>query len=109
METNNSDRRIFDRVQARFPAKFRGPFHGFGSEVFLRDISGLGAKVTTRKNVYVNDTIDMLVELPDGKDPLPLSGKVVWVRAQNPQLRDVGLAFEKIDLMETQRIFKFCL
>lgn len=109
MDIKVEDRRVFDRVQARFPAKFRGPFHGFGSEIFLRDISGLGAKVTTRKNVYVNDTLDVLVEIPDGKDPVALSGKVVWVRAQNPQLRDVGLAFEKVDLMETQRIFKYCL
>ncbi len=102
------DNRVFERFTARFPAKFQHSNNGFGSNVFLRDISAQGVKIVTKENVYVNDRLDIAVELPDGHDPLILSGTVVWTRAMNPASYDAGLKFEKVDFMSTQRIFKFC-
>ena len=103
------DRRVFDRFSARFPVKFKGSREDFGSSVFLRDMSAEGAKIALRGHVYVNDEVDLLVELPDGHAPMQISGKVVWARATSPQTWDAGVKLDKVDFMETQRIFHYCL
>ena len=108
MSVQVDDRRIFDRFTARFPVKLKDSRDDYGSNVFLRDVSAEGAKVSTKENLFVNDKVEFLVELPDGKEPLSFNGHVVWVHGLNPQLREAGVRFEKIDFMDTQRIFKFC-
>ena len=102
------DRRIYDRFTARFPVKFKDAREDFGSNVFLRDISAEGAKIVSKASIFLNDKVDLLVELPDGHDPLALSGRVVWMRGVNPSTWDAGVKFNKIDFMATQRIFKYC-
>ena len=102
------DRRVFDRFMARFPVKFSNSREDFGSNVFLRDVSAEGAKIASKHSIFVNDKIDLLVELPDGHEPLSLNGRVVWTRKSNPANWDAGVKFDKVDLMDTQRIYKFC-
>lgn len=103
------DRRVFDRFMARFPVKFKESKEDFGSSVFLRDVSAEGAKIATKRSIFVNDQIDLLVELPDGHDPVALTGQVTWTRKTNPASWEAGVRFDKIDFMETQRIFRYCL
>ncbi len=102
------DRRVFERFAARFPVKFKDERDEFGSSVFLRDVSAEGAKILTRKMVYLNDPVDLLVEIPDGHEPLILKGKVAWTHGINPTMRSAGIKFDHIDLMDTQRIVRFC-
>ena len=102
------DRRVFDRFMARFPVKFKDARDGFGSNVFLRDVSAQGVKIQTRKPLFINDKVELLVEIPDGHDPMTLSGNVVWARGINPTMRQAGLKFDRVDFMDTQRIFKYC-
>ena len=102
------DRRVLDRFTDRFPLKFKNSKEDFGRNVFLRDVSAEGAKIATKERISVNENIDLLVELPDGHDPLRLSGKVMWLRGENPNTWDAGVKFDKVDFMATQRIFKFC-
>ena len=102
------DRRVFDRFTARFPVKFKESKEDFGNNVFLRDVSAEGAKIATKERLSVNGRVDLLVELPDGHDPLLLSGKVMWLRGENPNTWDAGVRFDKIDFMATQRVFKYC-
>ena len=90
------DRRVFDRFTARFPVKFRDAREDFGTNVFLRDFSADGAKIVTKRNLFVNDNIDLLVELPDGHEPLTVQGKIVWARKTNPANWDAGVKFYKI-------------
>ncbi|MFA5059271.1 MAG: PilZ domain-containing protein [Candidatus Omnitrophota bacterium] len=108
MTVKIDDRRVFDRFTARFPVKFQYSRNDFGSNVFLRDISAEGAKIVTKEQINLEDKVDLVVELPDGHDPLILSGKIVWSRAINPSAFDAGLRFDKVDFMDTQRIFKYC-
>ena len=103
------DRRLFERFLARFPAKYQDCREDFGSNVFLRDISAEGAKIATKEPMLRDDKVDLLVELPDGHEPMALSGHVAWVNETNPHTWDVGLRFEEIDLFRTHRIFKYCL
>ena len=102
------DRRVFDRFMARFPVKFKESSNDFGQNVFLRDIGAQGAKIVTKEELHPRDRIDLLVELPDGHDPLEVEGKAVWVQNGNPSSWDVGIKFDEVQFMKTQRIYKFC-
>ncbi len=108
MEEQN-DRRLFERFWARFPVKFKDSRFGFGTEVFLRDISAAGAHIVCREKLFLNDHISLMVLLPDGREPFPLSGQVVWSKADQAQTWDVGFRFHRLSLMGLQRLFKFCL
>ena len=100
------DKRIFERFTARFPVKFKHSYNDFGMEVFLRDASAEGIKVTTKERMFVNDSVSILVKLPDGKDVLMLNGQVIWIKSKSPDLWEVGLKLHKVNLMEMQRMFK---
>lgn len=102
------DRRVFDRFTARFPVKFKDARADFGTNVFLRDVCAEGAKIMTKASVFVNDRVDLVVELPDGHEPLILSGQIVWAHKTNHTTWDAGIRFNKIDFMDTQRIYRFC-
>ena len=102
-ETN----RIFERFPSRFPAKFKDTRAGFGTDVYLRNASAGGVRITTKERLYLNDSITLEVELPDGKGSMTIRGEVVWVKSKNAEMWDVGLKFHKIVLMDMWRSYKF--
>lgn len=106
LEQEANDARVFERFSARFPVKFKHSRNDFGTEVFLRDACAEGMKVTTKEKMFLNDSVSLLVKLPDGHDPLTLNGQVVWTKNKTAELWDVGLRFHKVNLMEMQRMFK---
>jgi len=99
------DNRIFHRVSARFPAKFKHERSDFGTDVFLRDASAQGLKFTTKKRMFLHDSVSLLVNLPDGKEPLTLNGRIVWTKTKGADLWDVGLEFHKVNFMNLHRMF----
>jgi len=99
------DNRLFQRFSVRFPVKFKHSRESFGSDVFLRDASAQGLRLTTKKRMFLHDSLSLLVNLPDGKEPLTLNGRVVWTKTKGPDLWDVGLEFHKINFMNLHRIF----
>lgn len=100
------DKRLFDRFHARFPVKFRYSREEYGSDVFLRDASAQGARFTTTKRMFLHDSVSLMVDLPDGRSPLILNGRVVWLKSKAPNLWDIGMEFHRVNFMQTQRIFK---
>ena len=108
MVVSVDDRRVFERIMARFPTKFKHTRNGYGTDVFLRDISAEGAKIISKEELSVDDKIDLLVDLPDKHEPVRLRGRVIWAKTVGANTWDAGVAFEKINFMKTQRIFKFC-
>ena len=108
MDELTEERRLFDRFSARFPAKFKDSRNDYGTEVFLRDASAAGARLITRERSYVNDSLSLLVELPDGQEPLTLNGYVVWARPQDV-MWELGITFHRIEFVKLHRLFKFAL
>ena len=100
------ERRIFERFSARFPVKFKDAREDYGTEVFLRNASAEGVRIFTKERFFLDDQLSLEVELPDGKEPMVLSGRVVWVRLQNLSLWDIGLKFEQVNFIKMQRLFK---
>ena len=97
MVDRTDDRRVFDRFPAPFLVKFKDSDEGFGRAVFLRDISADGARISTKERFLVNDKIDIELNIPDGKEPLALSGRVAWLLETNLNIWDFGVKFDKLD------------
>ena len=102
-----SERRMFERFSARFPAKFKDSRNDYGTEVFLRDASATGARLVSKERFFLEDHLSLEVELPDGQAPLTLTGTVVWSRPANASMWDVGLTFPDVNFMKIRRLFKF--
>jgi Tfp pilus assembly protein PilZ len=100
------ERRIFERFSARFPVKFKDTRENYGTEVFLRDASAEGMRLTTKERFFLEDHLSLEVALPDGKDPMVLNGHVVWVKLLNLSLWDIGVQFSQVNFIKMQRLFK---
>jgi Tfp pilus assembly protein PilZ len=100
------ERRMFERFSARFPVKFKDTRQDFGTDVFLRDASAQGVRILTKERFFLEDQLDLEVELPDGGEPMGLSGHVVWVKLLNLSLWDIGIKFPEVDFLKMQRLFK---
>lgn len=102
----NSKRRLYERFPSRFPTKFKDTRADFGTNVHLRNVSAQGAKIATSESLYVNDSVSLEVELPDGKPPLTLRGEVVWTNKYDTDLWDVGIMFHKVVFMDLWRLYR---
>ena len=99
------ERRIFERFSARFPVKFKDEREDYGEEVFLRDASAQGIRILTKERFFLDDQLSLEIELPDGGEPMIVSGRVVWVKFLNLSLWDMGIEFHQVDLLKMQRLF----
>ena len=104
-----NERRIFERFSAQFPAKFKDNRNEFGTDVYLRDASVSGARISSRERLYPNDEVALQVEVPDGGDPMLLQGRVKWSIAGQEPMWDIGVEFLEPNFMKMQRLFKFTL
>jgi len=100
------DQRLFDRFEAKFPAKLKDTREDFGDMVYLRDASAQGAKLSSKERFYLNDNVALEVDLKDGKYPMLIKGQVVWARNKDRDVWDIGLKFHKISLMHMSRLFE---
>jgi Tfp pilus assembly protein PilZ len=100
------ERRVFERFSARFPVKFKDADEDRGAEVFLRDASAQGIRISTKEHFSLDDQISLKVELPDGGEPIVLSGRVTWVKYLDSTLWDLGIQFHQVDFFKMQRLFK---
>ena len=106
LRQTTEERRIFERFSARFPVKFKDAREDYGTEVFLRDASAQGMRILTKERFFLDDQIALEVELPDGGEPMVLSGHVVWVKFLNLSLWDIGVQFSQVNFLKMQRLFK---
>ncbi len=104
-----SERRLFERFEARFPTRFRDTSPDYGTDVFLKDVSGTGLRLTTRQRMFIDDIISLEVKMPDGLDPVVLNGRVRWVHQVLGEVWEVGVEFHKVDFMRMHRLVRFAL
>ena len=104
---NGSDRRIFERFPARFPAKVKDARDDFGTNIYLRNASAQGARLMSKERMFLNDNVSLEVKLPDNEFPMTLRGQVVWAQNTDANLWDVGVRFHAISLMHISRLYKF--
>ena len=100
------ERRIFERFSARFPVKFKDTREDYGTAVFLRDASAQGIRILTKERFFLDDQLALEVELPDGGEPMVLSGSVVRVKFLNLNLWEIGIELAQMNFIKMQRLFK---
>ena len=101
------DNRLFERFQARFPAKFKDARDDFGSVLNLRDASAFGMRLATKEKLYLNDIVTIEIRLPDGHAPMVLKGEVVWSKSTTPASWEAGIKLNKIDLVHMSRLYRY--
>jgi len=103
----NEKRRLYDRFPSRFPVKFKDTRSEFGADVHLSNFSAAGVKISTKEQLYINDSVNLEVDLPDGKGPMKIRGEVTWAVKLSDKTWDVGLKFHKVVFMDEWRIYRF--
>lgn len=100
-----SEKRLFERFFARFPAKIKDSRDSYGKSLYLRDFSAQGAQLISRENFFVNDSVSIDVEMP-GSFPLTLKGVVVWSKKEDRTHWDLGLKFHTVNLLNLSRLYE---
>ena len=100
------DRRIYERLSARYPVKIKDSRNDYGTDFFLSDFSAGGLKLVSKEKLYLHDFLSLLIKLPDGQEPITLNGEVVWSKSMNPQNWDIGLQFHKVEYLKLYRFLK---
>lgn len=101
-----NDRRIYQRFDARYPAKYKDTRSDFGDNVMLRDACADGARIRCKDRLYLNDHVALEVELPDGRAPMTLRGRVIWVIKDDESCWDVGVQFHEVNFFGLSRLYK---
>jgi len=107
LSSSYEEQRTFERFPSRFPAKFKDTRSDFGTDVYLRNASAGGVKITTKERLYLNDNVTLEVELPDGKEAMALRGEVVWIKNKDADMWNAGVKFHKVVFMDMWRSYKF--
>ena len=102
-----SDRRLWERFPARFPARVKDARDRFGESLTLCDASATGARFQSKERFYLNDSIAIEIQVPDGQDPLNMKGEVVWAREDDNGNWEIGLRFYRSEFMRLTRLYKF--
>ena len=61
--------------------------------------------ISTTERLYINDSVSLEVELPDGKPPREIKGQVVWAKNSKTHMWDVGMKFHNISLINMSRLY----
>ena len=101
-----AERRVFERFDARFPAKLQYTREEFGDRIFLRNVSAQGIQFITRDQLFINDSLALEIKLPDSSIPMLLRGRVIWSKKEDISIWDVGLRFHTISLMHISRLYR---
>jgi hypothetical protein len=100
MPKGNSERRKYLRIEAP-PIDLR-VITGDGNieKPKLKDISPIGLRFETKKELKDGEKLELALELPNTKNPVHIRGKVVWHRKTSLEDHapfDIGCEFIKIE------------
>ena len=99
------DRRVFARIEAKFPVRFLNPADGSEGEAETTDVSANGLGLLTKENLPSNTPLELWLSIPDNHLPLYTRGEVVWAQASEAgEQRRVGVRLEKAELMGLARV-----
>ncbi|MEI6631631.1 MAG: PilZ domain-containing protein [bacterium] len=100
-----ADRRLFARMETKFPLKFLNMVNTNEECAQVVDISAGGVGFVTNESLPVNTPLEMWLNIPDRHVPFYTKGEVAW-SSPIPELNQqrVGVRLEKAELMGLARI-----
>lgn len=98
------DRRVFARIDVKFPLRFLEPGSGREGEAEAVDISANGVGFIGKEKLAVKTPLEMWLEIPDHHAPFYTRGEVVWSEdlADTNRYR-AGIRLERAELMGLAR------
>jgi len=93
------DRRLFARVETKFPMRFLDPGSGAEGEAQIMDISANGIGFITERRLPANTELEMWLDIPDHHSPFYTRGAVAWSRDLGDNGQRVGMHLEKAEFM----------
>ena len=76
-----AERRIFERFDSPFPAKFKNSKEDYGANLCLTNASAKGARLVSKTPLHSNDIVELEVKLPKTNNkPMEIEGQVVWAK-----------------------------
>jgi hypothetical protein len=102
------DRRVFARIDAKFPLRFLDRSSGREVEAETVDISANGLGLVAKESLTAKTPLEIWLDIPDQHEPLYTRGEIVWSKtlADTGQQR-VGVRLERAELMGLARVLWF--
>lgn len=104
----NSNQRLFERVEVRFPARLKTLQASEERDIVVKDFSPEGIKVLTHQRLSLFDRLSLSLTPIDGSNPVLMDGYVVWTGKDNFDNWHAGIKFNQVDLLKANRIIEFC-
>lgn len=105
-EEEMNDRRIFERLPARFSMNLLCDGEMWERKATTSDVSAKGIGFVTERNLLMQTPVEMWLALPDSQEPLYTRGKVVWSKSLDDETCSAGVELEKADLMGISRVLR---
>ena len=105
-EKRFQDRRMFERIPAKFSAGYRDLSSRVSDQAQIFDISANGIGMVTNKELPIETNVDVWVDVPQNSEPLHARGEVVWSQEVEPNKYKVGVLLDTIKLMEMSRLLR---
>jgi hypothetical protein len=99
------ERRLFERFPVEYGMRFKDVKTDISGEGTTRDVCADGLGFISYAQPVPQSKVEMHIDVPDGRKPLQLLGKVVWVKETQPSVYRGGVTFESVDFMDLARIF----
>lgn len=106
MHKSFRDRRIFERIPAKFSLKFFNPRSQKECLAQTRDISAEGIGLVTEEALLPFTPLEVCLQIPDRGEPLYSKGETVWSMMVEPNKYRTGISLLKPDLMGMSRILR---
>lgn len=90
------ERRVFERVLARCPVKFKTDREDALAEGSSKDLSDAGLGLFSRKRLETDMRLEMWIKVSPQIKPLHIRGRVVWSDQKHPGLWCAGICFDKM-------------
>jgi hypothetical protein len=104
----DNERRMYERFEAKFPARRKGETEEFGANISLLNASADGIRIEAKKALAVDEYISLEVQIPDrSMDPMNVEGTVIWIQDKKENLWNVGVKFHAVNLVHMARLYKF--
>lgn len=102
------ERRMFQRFNIEIPVEIHSldekKIEGKGKIINIS--AGGGGMVVTTEYLLPGTPLEMQLFIPDGKPPLNVNAKVIWLKAMEPTVFLAGVQFDKVDFMGMARALR---
>ncbi len=110
MDFELPDRRIFERMNISSPIRVRREDKNGQQKVQegkLCDISAQGARLYFKEQPFLNESVSLEIDLPDGQGPLIVKGSIIWMEKTDADAHEAGFLFDAVRLMNMHRLLRF--